>query len=176
MMTWSADFLQHVLGVRQAEAATPVSLFFLAAVLGRAVGSHLARRYASTHLLPATSVVTLGGFGIFWLALTTPVTLLGLFLTGLGTAGFSPLSLSVALSVAPAQADRANARVILGMGAAVLTIPFLMGWAADLLTIRYAYGLIAALLMGAVVITYLTNHAIAQTPAEHLAMASVARG
>ena len=44
------------------------------------------------------------------------------------------------------------------MGAAILTMLFLMGWAADLLTIHHAYGLIAVLLMGAVVVTYLTNY------------------
>ena len=39
MVAWSGDFLQHVIGVRQADAASVVSLFFLAEVLGRVLGA-----------------------------------------------------------------------------------------------------------------------------------------
>jgi len=161
MVTWGGDFLQQMAALTSAQAASLVGLFLLAMFLGRIGGALLARRMAAATLLLSTIILALTGFPLFWLAPTQPLMLIGFFLTGLGTGSFFPLAMAVANSVAPAQANQANARVVLGIGLSVLSTPLILGWVADQMNLQNAYGVVAVILVVAVVLTYVTNRTIA---------------
>lgn len=162
LIFWGADFLEKVVGLGQVNATTMMSVFFGAMLLGRIVGSRLARVIPSTTLLLIAIGITLGGFPIFWLARFAPLNLLGLFIAGFGVANLFPLTLSVALSVVPQQSDLASARVTFAGGLAILIAPLVLGWTADQLNIQNAYGIVGLLLLFAALVTMLANRLAAK--------------
>ncbi|HXV41698.1 MAG TPA: MFS transporter [Anaerolineae bacterium] len=157
LIFWGADFLEKVVGLSRVNAATMMSLFFGAMVLGRLAGSWLSRVVPGATLLLLATGITMVGFPLFWLARLTPLNLAGLFIAGLGVANLFPLTLSVALSVVPEQADVASARLSLGGGLAILLAPLVLGWTADQLNIQNAYGIVALLAVIVAIVTFWAN-------------------
>jgi fucose permease len=162
---WGAAFLEGAVGFGAATAATLMSVFFVAAVLGRIVGSRLARRTSGAAILFGALLVTVVGFALFWLPpMVLPqvpgvaaLSVAGLFVTGLGISNLYPFGVSTATGVVPERSDRAVARIALTLGSAVLLAPFALGAGADAFGIGGAYGLLAALLVGAVATTAVVN-------------------
>lgn len=146
VVVWSADFLHDVGGLSVVNAATVLSVFFAAEVMGRAVGSRLTHSRSSMSLLLLALLVTVAGFPLLWLAPVAPLRVLGLLITGLGVANLFPLTLSAAAGISPHNADSASSRVALAAGIAIFTAPLLLGRVADTLGIERAYGVIAVLL------------------------------
>jgi fucose permease len=144
---WSADFLISVVGLPKVDASSMVSLFFIASLTSRIVGSRLARSIDSMVLLMGALVVTFAGFILFWLTPAAAISVCGLFLLGFGIANVYPLALSIATGLAPS--DFASARISMGSGVAAFIAPQVLGWAADHIGIRYAYGLVAVLVVTA---------------------------
>lgn len=165
MILWSADFLEKVAGLDKNLAATSVSLFFAANVVGRAAGSYLTRRMETGKLLLIAVAIVMVGFPIFWLTRSPLLNLTGLVLCGLGVANLFPLTLSAASNTAPEQANAASARVSLAAGLAILIAPQILASTADLIGIQYAYGIVV-LLLGAVfgVTHYANRMAIRREP------------
>jgi len=150
MIFWAADFLEKVAGLERNLAATSLSLFFAANVIGRAAGSYLTRRVDTGKLLVIAVIIVLVGFPIFWLTRAPLLNVMGLMLCGLGIANLFPLTLSAATGTAPEQANTASARVSLGAGLAILIAPQVLGSLADLIGIQVAYGIVV-LLLGAII-------------------------
>jgi fucose permease len=146
---WGADFLAGT-GLTRPGAATALTLFFVAMLAGRLLGSRLARALPPTTLLAATLCVALAGFPLFWLSGGAVHTLLGLFVTGFGIGSVYPLGVSAALAAAPGNADAAAARLAVGGGGAVLVAPFALGALADRVGIGPAFGVVAPMLLAAV--------------------------
>jgi len=157
MAVWTTDFLFSVAGLSRVDAALGFSAFPAAMLIGRIAGSRLTRRWSSVTLLLASLAMTLIGFPIFWLARLATLNILGLFITGLGIASMYPLTLSLAVGLAPGQSNLASARVSLGVGTALLTAPFLLGWLADLIGLQSAYGMVIVLMVAACALV-LNNH------------------
>ena len=65
MIFWGADFLENVVGLSKVNAATMMSLFFGAMVLGRVAGSRLSRTMSSPTLLLVDRRDLTGGRPIF---------------------------------------------------------------------------------------------------------------
>jgi fucose permease len=126
-------------------------------LIGRIAGSRLTRRWSSLTLLLASLGLTLIGFPIFWLAPLATLNILGLFVTGLGIASMYPLTLSIAVGLAPGQSNLASARVSLGVGTALLTAPLLLGWLADRIGLQSAFGMVIVLMVAACAIV-MNNH------------------
>lgn len=145
---WGADFLDNTVGLSRVDASTVMSVFFLAMVIGRMMGSRLTRsRHTGTLLLIAVGLAA-AGFLPFWLAPLTAINIAGLFVAGLGVANLFPLTLSAASGVVtPAQADAASGRIALAAGLAILIMPQALGALADQIGIQGAYGIIAACLL-----------------------------
>ena len=160
LVFWGADFLANTVGLSKVSAVSVMSMFFLAMVMGRYIGSHLTRVMPSTSLLLIALGISLVGFPIFWLAPLAPVNLAGLFIAGFGVANLFPLTMATAVGVASQQSDVASARVSLGAGLAILIAPLLLGWTADQLTIRNAYGIVTVLLVGAIAVAAVTNRQV----------------
>ena len=159
---WGTDFLESVVGLPAVDAATMMTVFFVAMLIGRIVGSRLTRAFASTRLLIGAQVVSLIGFLLLWLAPIAPLNVAGLFLAGLGIANLFPQGISVALSLAPERANAAVARVGLLVGVAILIAPQVLGQAADAFGLRTAYGLVAAIIVVALGTALAANTLVAR--------------
>jgi fucose permease len=150
MLFWSADYLEKVVGLARVDAATLVSVFFFAMLLGRVGGSALARRFTAVAILLFALVLTLVSFPLFWLGQHPWVNVTGLFIAGIGIANLFPLAMSAAISLAPYNANLASSRVTLGSGSAIFGAPLALGWLADQVTIQRAYAVVIPLLLVAI--------------------------
>jgi MFS family permease len=152
---WGADFLKNGSGLARSAAATALSTFFVAMLAGRLLGSRLARGLPGGILLSVTLCVALAGFPVFWLSAVPALSLLGLFVVGLGVGSIYPLTISVGVAAAPGRTDTATARLGLAGGGAILIAPFVLGAFADRVGIERAYGIVLPLLLAAVVLALL---------------------
>ena len=157
MIYWSADFLENALGLEKVNAAQTVSVFLAAMILGRFAGSRLVKRIPAHPLVTASLLVAGAGFLMYWQAESIVLGVCGLFLTGLGVANLYPLVLSLAIGISPGDPVAASARGTLASGTAILTLPLVLGRLADTVGIRQAYGVVALLLLSAL-ITHLSTH------------------
>ncbi len=156
MVSWSADYMENILGLLKADAAQAVSLFLGGMILGRMAGSRLVQRF-STSLVVSASILLAGlGFLLFWKSGNVLVGLSGLFITGLGIAPLYPLILSLAIGTT-SDTVQASARATLASGTAILTLPLVLGRLADAVGIGAAYVVVALLLVGAFLIVQLAG-------------------
>ncbi|HEX2914311.1 MAG TPA: MFS transporter [Chloroflexia bacterium] len=142
MISWSSPFLETVRGFSKGEAASAVSLFLIAMLAGRMAGSRLLSRWSARYLIPVEMVLTLVGFGIFWLSSLPFLSLSGLVICGLGVANLYPLSLDLALSASKNQFDKASAAASLASGVAIFTAPVVLGFLADHFALTTAYSVV----------------------------------
>ena len=154
---WGADFLADGTGLTRPAAAASLTAFFAAMLVGRIASSRLARTLSPEVLLAAILVLALAGFPLFWSSPGSVLTLIGLFVTGLGIGGVYPLGISAAIATAPAQADTAAARLAIGGGGAILAAPLLLGALADRVGIATAFGIVAPMLLAALTLALLAG-------------------
>lgn len=152
VLFWAAEFLVQVIGLSTTAAAIAVSLFLGAMLVGRLVGSIIARAMPATRLLALALGLVAIGFPILWLAHGDVINVIGLCLTGIGVANLYPVSLALAMNAAPHQANVASARLTLCSSLATLTLPFGLGWLADQIGIARAFGVVPGLLGCALVL------------------------
>jgi fucose permease len=151
MIFWSADYLENVFGMLRANAAQAVSLFLAAMILGRMAGSRLVRQHSTLRVIAFSIFVAGLGFLLFWKAGNVILGLSGLFITGLGIATLYPLILALGISTTK-YTVQASARSTLASGAAILTLPFVLGRLADAVGIGLAYGVVPFLLLSVLLI------------------------
>ena len=149
---WGTDFLAEGTGLPRPAAATSLTAFFAAMLLGRIVSSRLARILSPTTLLAATLALALAGFPLFWSSPGSILTLAGLFVTGLGIGGVYPLGISAAIASVPGNSDAAAARLTIGGGGAILVAPFVLGALADRIGISTAFGIVVPMLFAALLL------------------------
>jgi len=123
-----------------------MSVFLLAGMVGRVAGSQLSKKIPDECLVVGVIGMTTVGFLLFWLASVTWLNLMGLMITSIGAANFYPLLLSAAISTTQ-HPNRATARLSIGAGLAILTAPFLLGWIADQIELKQAFGPVIVLLV-----------------------------
>jgi fucose permease len=108
-----------------------------------------------------TALMLVGiGFPFFWLSSSIPLTLGGLFITGLGVANLFPLTLAAATNVASHMADTVSARIALAAGMAIFLAPQILGALADQVGIQWAYSVVPILLVAAITITLIARRSI----------------
>ncbi|MBA3615320.1 MAG: MFS transporter [Rubrobacteraceae bacterium] len=146
---WGADFLADGTGLTRPAAATSLTVFFAAMLVGRVASSRLARTLPPAVLLAATLFAALLGFPLFWFSPGIIFTLVGLAITGLGIGGVYPLGVSAAIASAPSNTDAAAARLAVGGGGAILVAPFVLGALADRVGIGTAFGIVVPMLLSA---------------------------
>ena len=154
LIFWGADFLTAA-GLDVGAAATTVSLFLWGMVAGRVVGRQVAQRLAAEHLLPVALCISAAGFLLYWLAPLLPLTILGLFVAGLGVANLFPVAAALALGAAPGLTNEGGARLSFASGAAILCAPLLLGTLADAVGISLAYIIVPVFIAGAFVASWL---------------------
>jgi MFS family permease len=157
IISWGADFLVEAGALARADASLVMSAFFVAMLLGRALGTTLARRFELVSLLLAAMGVALGGFLLFWLSPAGALRIAGLFVAGLGVANLFPFLLSIGMGVAAANSDLGSARLTMGTGAAIFLAPLTLGWVADQTGIGTAYQAVAVILIVAILMILVTR-------------------
>jgi fucose permease len=162
---WGADFLAEGTGLTRPAAATSLTAFFAAMLLGRVASSRLARVLPPTTLLAATLCAALAGFPLFWFSPGSVLTLIGLFITGLGIGAVYPLGISAAIATVPEKTDAAAARLTIGAGGALLVAPFVLGALADRIGISTAFGIVAPMLLAALALALVAGRRDSRTPA-----------
>lgn len=158
---WGTSFLEGEVGLKAADAAPLLAAYFVALLLGRILGSRLARRVRPGRLLVAAIALSAAGFLPFWLApavlppsgAAAVASVAGLFVAGLGIGNLYPLGVSLATGAASRVVDLATSRIALTVGCATLLIPPTLGISADHLGIGNAYAIVATLLLAALTLT-----------------------
>jgi fucose permease len=150
LLIWGADYLDQAVNMSKSSAAMTMSLFYLATVLARIIGSRLTHQINSRVILLASLLLSLVAFPILWASDTQALSVFALVIGGLGVSNLYPMAMAAALGVAPLQPDLASARIYLGLGTSVLISPLLLGALADTTGIQAAYGLIPGLILLAI--------------------------
>ena len=144
MGDWSAVYLRDALGTSNSLAAEGFAAFSLTMAVGRFGGSYLAARLGSQRLLRGSGLLASAGLASALLLATPGAALVGFALVGLGLANVVPILFSAAgraRDVAPGTALAAVATT--GYGG-FLAGPPLIGFAAGLIGLPAALGLVVA--------------------------------
>ena len=145
---WGSDYLDTEIGLNKSTAATLMSVYFVANIVGRLGGSRLTKVIHLDKLLLLATLISAGGFMLFWLAPVAAINIVGLFIAGIGISNLFPLGMAAATGVvAPHQSNLASGRVALAAGIAIFLLPQVMGTMADSIGIKNAYGVVLALLV-----------------------------
>lgn len=137
---WAADLLRQRGGLESGAAAAALAAFALGLLIGRVVGSRLARRMSPETLLIAAFALSGVAFLVLWASTQPVVMLVFLFVTGCGVALHWPLGIGrVIRSVPPADADRAAGFGNVSSGLSVMAAPFALGALADALSLHTAF-------------------------------------
>lgn len=148
---WGASFVEDAAGVSTDAAVALMGGYFGGVVVGRTLGSGLARRFDPARLLALALAVTAAGFAVLWPSTGPGQALVGLTLLGLGLGNLFPLGLSVAVGLAPEQSALASGRAVLMTSFAVLLAPLTVGTLADATSLTAAFGVLPVVLAPAVV-------------------------
>jgi MFS family permease len=143
---WGASFVQDTAHVSADTGVTLMGGYFGGVVVGRTLGSRLARRHDPARLLAVALAVTALGFAVLWPSSTPAAELVGLSLLGIGLGNLFPMGLSVTVSLAPDRAALASARAVAMTSLAVLIAPLTVGTLADATSLRAALGVVPVVL------------------------------
>jgi fucose permease len=147
ILLWASEYLERVIGLEKAQAASGAAAFVLGMFIGRVWGSVWTRFIAVEQLLIAQLAVTLVGFLIYW-GMNQPVmAIAGLLVLGIGVSLLFPLTVGLAMGAAGPASDKASARSTIAFGVALLTMPLMLGGLADRAGLRNAHWLVPILIL-----------------------------
>jgi len=139
---WSAAHLREEFSLSSGNATTAVLCFALGMALGRWYGTLVFPRIDVDVRTLILIIIQFFGFIVFWASPIVPLSLIGLFLTGLGTsAQFALFSLRL-LRFASDKPDLAIGVSALGAGVAIGCAPFLIGSLSDQVGIASSFLLV----------------------------------
>jgi MFS family permease len=145
MADWSTNFMENISHASKAVAPMGLSAFALAMTIGRFLGDGARVKFGDQPLMISCGLVALGGL-ILAVAVVHPLaTIAGFFIVGMGLSVIVPIAYSIA----------GNAKDLPpGVGLAMVTTvgysgflfgPPIIGFFADLFTLRYALVLVGIL-------------------------------
>jgi MFS family permease len=144
---WGATFVDDEVGVSTDTAVSLMVGYFGGVVVGRTVGSRLARRHDPSRLLAVALGVAAIGFVVLWPSGAPAQAVVGLALLGVGIGNLFPMALSLAVSLAPGRAGAASGRAVMTTSLAVLLAPLTVGALADATSLKLALGVVPVLLV-----------------------------
>jgi fucose permease len=112
--------------------------YFVGVLVGRVLGSRLARRHEPARLLAVALGVAALGFAVLWPATVPAQAVAGLALLGVGLGNLFPMAISVAVSLAPGLAGLASGRAVAMSAFSVLLAPLAVGALADATSLKAA--------------------------------------
>lgn len=143
---WGASFVESAASVPADTAVALMGAYFGGVLVGRVVGSRLARRFEPGPLLALAMALTAVGFAVLWPATTAVQALLGLAVIGAGIGNLFPFALSVAVALVPDRAVAASGRAVLAGSTAILLAPLTVASLADAVSLRAAFLVVPVLL------------------------------
>jgi fucose permease len=145
MADWSGLYLREVLGASAGVAALGFAAFSVAMLAGRFSGDALVRWFGAPRLVRAGGALAAAGLGIALVLNQPAVMLLGFAAVGLGLSVVYPLVFSAAGNHPTISAGRAVAGVATVGYGGFLTGPPILGWVAELTSLRVVMGAIVLL-------------------------------
>ncbi len=143
---WGATFVEDAADVSTDSAVAMMAGYFGGVVIGRVLGSRLARRHDPARLLALALAVTAAGFAVLWPSTEPVQALIGLSLMGIGLGNLFPMGVSVAVALSPERAALASGRAVATASFAVLLAPLTVGTLADATSLTAALGVVPIVL------------------------------
>jgi MFS family permease len=164
MADWSAIYLQNTLNTGPGLAAAGYAVFSMTMAVGRFLGDWLTQKLGSVWMIRLGGIVAGGGLTLS-LLIPQPVTvLIGFAFVGIGLASIVPIVLSAA-GITPGIAPGIALAAVTTAGyCGFLCGPPLIGFAADMIELRGALGIIVIL---SAVITLLAKTVLHTAPSEN---------
>jgi len=150
-LLWAPAFLEGVRGFDRSTAATVTGVFSLGMLIGRLSAGILLARASAPRLLYLSLALTVPGLALYWGAGAAALSVIGLFVVGLGTALLYPLTLGIAIGSVGPLGDAASTRASLASGAAILIMPAALGALADHVGLSFAHLALPVMVVAAVV-------------------------
>lgn len=147
LVVWSVSYLEAVAAMPRGLALWSSMIFPAGMIVGRIAGAVAMRRQPAGRLVLPTVVLALAGVLTFIASSTPAISILGLFLSGVGIANFYPVGITLAMFAAPNAPDAAAARAALASGTAILIAPLVLGAIADSAGIGAAFWAIPVLIV-----------------------------
>jgi len=171
MYDWSGVYFQKTMHASQAMATAAFSAYMVAMTMGRFLGDRVVNRIGAARTLRYSAIMLTTGL-VIAVAFPYPITgFLGFLLCGFGVSCVSPL----VFSIVGQQADLADATALASISSisylGFLMVPPLVGFISEGLGIRFAFGVVAALAAGMIVLVSRigqTDRKIVEHPEEAL--------
>jgi fucose permease len=141
---WGSTLIQEQTGAPAASATAAMASVVAGVAIGRTIGSALTARVGPHRMLLGGFGLALVGFGVLWTAGTLPLSVVGLFVAGVGIATLFPLLLDRGIVLSAGHPDIAMARSSLVLGLAVGSAPFALGALGSVMPVRTALLLVPA--------------------------------
>src|SRR5215217_979072 len=143
---WGATFVEDAANVSADSAVALMAGYFGGVLVGRTLGSRLARRHSPARLLALALAVTAVGFAILWPSTGPGQALVGLSLLGIGLGNLFPMGTSVTVALAPERAMLASGWAVMMSSFAVVLAPLTVGTLADASSLQAALGVVPVFL------------------------------
>jgi MFS family permease len=143
---WGATFVEGAAGVSADTAVAVMAGYFGGVVVGRTLGSRLARRHDPARVLAFALGVTAAGFAVLWPSTAPAQALAGLTLLGIGLGNLFPMGMSLAVELAPRMAVQASGRGVLMTSFAVVLAPLTVGTLADATSLKAGLAVVPVVL------------------------------
>jgi fucose permease len=141
-----ASFVEDAADVSTDTAIALMAGYFFGVLLGRTVGSRLARRHDPARLLALALAVTATGFAILWPSMAPAQAFSGLVLLGSGLGNLFPMGMSLTVALAPEHAVLASGRAVAMTSFAGLLAPLTVGPLADATSLKAALAVVPMVL------------------------------
>jgi MFS family permease len=145
MADWSAVYLNTTLRAGMGLAAAGYAAFSIVMAVGRGVGDHLTNRLGPERIVRLGGLVAAGGLTLALVVNWVPLALVGFGLVGAGFSVIFPLALSAAGRASKHVSGTAIATVATCGYVGFLVGPAVIGFAADVLSLRLALGTVVLL-------------------------------
>jgi MFS family permease len=144
---WGASFAADAARVSADLGVTLMGGYFAGVLVGRAVGSGLARLLPPRRLLALALGVSAVGFAILWPSTSAAQAFTGLAVIGAGIGNLFPTGLAIAVALATGRAVLASGRAVVVSSLAVLLAPLTVGALADATSLRTAFVVVPVLIL-----------------------------
>jgi len=145
MADWSTNFMEKIAGASKALAPIGLSSFALAMTVGRFFGDGIRARLGDKKLMIYLGIIATIGLTITLVVVHPVIAIMGLFITGLGLSSIVPIAYSVAGNTKGLPPGVGLAMVTTVGYAGFLFGPPIIGFIADLHSLRLALGVVALL-------------------------------
>ena len=144
---WGSTLIQEQTGASASSATAAMAASVAGVAIGRTVGSGLTQRWGPHRMLLGGFGLALVGFGVLWMAGTLTLSVIGLFVAGLGIATLFPLILDRGIVLSAGHPDLAMARSSLVLGLAAGSAPFALGALGSVMPVRTALLLVPVIVV-----------------------------